>query len=267
MRKLGIFLILIGLIGVAGSLFLNPPLECQLLRLTERAGTSASPKRYCARPTAELEDMWQQLDEHRKQLEPQVKSLEKQFENQMRELTRDQRVQRDDVMIEEPPRLKRLRLELINTVVEQDDIRAALRVHKLRFPLLMGGVAFLGLLLLLVGSIRGRSGGVPARFSRAVTETETETWLDPARAEGAIAMLIEDRQKAIAELWALRPTHCSYCNEALGVEPTGRIEFVTVLKEAPRDVTNPKRIVLGKGFRIVPPDAIPCPSCGHNNRI
>ena len=270
LRTLALVVAVAGFGVFAGSLFLDPPIECHLLTLTKKSGGVSAPAgRYCGKPDAELEAMWESLESHRKMLEKKIQLEEEAFGREMMKLSQQHRTRRDEAIVQEPEYLRKLRLEHVNTVVEQNDIRAALRIHSLQVGAIglaagVGGVAVF-LLTLVIGSAGGSS--VPKKFRQAVQITETERWMDPIAAENALAALDAKKSRALERLWGLRPNKCSYCEAKLPYEPSGRIDEVTIIKQAPDDVANPKRIVLGRGFQVVPPAEVPCPSCGHKNRL
>lgn len=264
------FLAVLGFGVFAGSVWLQPPLECQLLTLTQIKGVSAPPERYCGKPRAQLESFWERLDEERQSVERKIGAAEADFEARMMALSAKDRAQRSDAIIEEPEYLKDLRRQHANIVVEQNDIRSALRVHDLRIGLVGAATGAAGTLLLLLNiasSALRRRGDLPSRFGKSIDVKTVERWLDPDRAEVELSSLYPDRKAAIRQLWDLRPKRCGYCDKPLPFEPPGRLDHVLLLKKAPGDVKTPKRIPLGDGYRPIPPETIVCGDCGHAHKL
>lgn len=265
-----LLLALVGFGVFAGSIALTPPVECQILAATQVRGLSAPPERYCGQPRAQLETFWEQLDEERLKIEAEIEVAEIKFGDDMMALSAQERARRDNAIIEEPEALKELRRQHIHITIEQNDIRSALRVHDLRIGLIglvTGGAGLLFFALSFVPGLLSARQTAPSKFAKLVPTADVERWLDPHKAEADLATLDEKLGLAIARLWAMRPKHCEYCDKALPDEPTGKIEHVTLLKKAPGDVKNPKRIVLGQGYRAIPPEFVACADCGHKHKL
>lgn len=270
LRWLSLLVAILGFGVFGGSLLLKPPLECHLLTLTKTKEIAATPSLYCGRPSQELEKLWQQLDEQRELVLGRIAAEEEDFGRRMMELSQVERTRRDNAIIEEPESLKALRLEHVNILAEQNDIRSALRIHDLHVGLVGLATGALGAILFVLSFVFARvagRGGRTAAFDKAVVFSESEKWLTPEQAEGQLATMFDNKATALAKLWNLRPVLCNYCSKKLPLEPAGKIEHVTLLKKAPADVKAPKRIVLGAGFMVLPPEHITCVDCGHKNKI
>ncbi len=268
MRLLSILMIVGGSVVFAGSLFLSPPLECQLLKLTEESELSAPPSRWCDKPRGELEDVLASLEEHEAQLAARIEILENKFTQDMVEMAERSSLRRDESIIREPKELKDARLNRLNAIAEMNDIRAAMRVQDLKAGPLGAGVAAIGLVLFVVSFLLGRRNPdkVPSEFRKSVDIVEVEKWLPPVKAEALMGSLDASARDAIGAMWEIRPRTCGYCSARLPFTPAGRVEHVQIYKEAPTDVAKPKKISLGDGFRPIPVERIKCPDCGHENR-
>jgi len=267
-RALLLFLTLVAWGVFAGSATMHPPLECYLLTIVKKTDIDAPAGRYCSKSVDELAMYRQGLLSHDQKLLATIGRLESQFTQHMMQLSAKQRAQRADAIIQEPERLRALRLEHANTQAEIEDIAAAQRIQALnvRFYALVtsGLLSFFFVLSLILG--RSRSGSCPRGLKKEVSVDDVERWLSEKKALSVMEFLDESKSIALERLWGLRPKQCNYCSATLPLTPTGRLEHVTILKEVPEDVRTPKRVVLGSGYQVIPPAQIVCDQCGHENR-
>lgn len=269
MLALGIFVDLIGALLVAAGLVFEPPLPCHLPRLLDPAEPMPA---YCGRSAAEIDNLAALYESQRAGVTARIAAAEAEWTTRMGELTARDRVERRDAMLEEPAALQDARRELAGIDLELTSLARARRLRSVP-------VWPLGALLMALGSgltvaalvrRRGRGGGaarMPAAFVRAVTVEETARHVAPDQAERILPGLLPTRADALAEMWALRPRNCAYCNKSLPPLPAGRLIHERLLKAAPGDVRVKREIPLGEGWSFVPPEAIPCPACGHANRL
>lgn len=267
MRILGAILLLLGVAVVVGETAIRPPLRCYAEYVLDRE--ARGPNRYCEWPPARLDELLAGLEFEQPSLRARIAELEAQFQADMMALTETERVRRADGMVNEPQALRDARLSLAHSLAEAALIRRAQRIQTLPLLAVGAGAAGLGLVLLVVGVLRGRRGAkgrIPAAYARVVGERREERAMEPAKAEAVAGTLYVRRREAIAAMWELRPKRCDYCNAVLPHEPAGTAVYVTLVKTTPTDVKKPKRVVLAEGWRFDPPEKIVCAACGHGHR-
>jgi len=265
-KGLAVLLIVVGgAVAVTGGQ-VEPPLGCYAPKLTDPAAPLAS---YCGRTQAEIEAFAEQVRAERSRVRARLNALEDEFTREMMNLAERDRVRRRDSIVNETPQMREARRELAILDGELADLQKAARLRRISWPLIGGGMAGAGgvllLLPMLVGRLRER--GLPRAFVRDVDEVQEEAYVPAERAPYRLADLVGDRRAALKQLYRLRPEVCDFCGKRLPPVPAGTLVHERLFKAVPADVVQPRKIPLGEGYRIRPPDTIACLDCGHHNRV